>query len=164
MVHSRVVWLFDQLCCACSVVGRSPRKSTVVLRSALVSRNLRGLRVWLWPRPIIGRPEVIVFLFVIAAAAGATIRWVVTTHWQKLGTWSLNTTGAWILGLLASFGDPIMTVIGTAGIGAMTTVSGLVRELADLLSRSRLLAGAYFVATLLSGVLAAWVGIRWGFS
>ena len=57
-----------------------------------------------------------------------------------------------------------MTVIGTAGIGAMTTVSGLVRELADLLSRSRLLAGAYFVATLLSGVLAAWVGIRWGFS
>ena len=57
-----------------------------------------------------------------------------------------------------------MTVIGTAGIGAMTTVSGLVRELADLISRSRLLAVTYFAATLFSGVGAAWIGIRWGLS
>ena len=80
----------------------------------------------------------IVVLFVIAAALGVAIRWMVSGRWGILGTWCLNTTGAWVLGLLVGVDDPIMTVIGTAGIGAMTTVSGLVRELAALISRSRL--------------------------
>ncbi len=104
----------------------------------------------------------IVVLFVIAAALGVAIRWMVSGRWEFLGTWCLNTTGAWVLGLLVGVDDPIMTVIGTAGIGAMTTVSGLVRELADLISRSRLLAVTYFAGTLFSGVGAAWIGIRWG--
>ena len=106
----------------------------------------------------------IVVLFVVAAALGTTTRWAVSGRWGIFATWCLNTTGAWALGYFAGLGDPIMTVIGTAGIGAMTTVSGLARELADLLSRSRLLATAYFAATLFSGVGAAWIGIRWGFT
>tara|TARA_Y100001970_G_scaffold226257_1_gene279718 strand:- start:4276 stop:4599 length:324 start_codon:yes stop_codon:yes gene_type:complete len=106
----------------------------------------------------------IVFLFVAAAAIGAMVRWVVSGHWGIFGTWCLNTTGAWVLGLLVGLEDPAMTIIGTAGIGAMTTVSGLARELAGLVSRSRLLAVTYFATTFFSGVIAAWIGIRWGFS
>ena len=106
----------------------------------------------------------IAVLFVVAAASGAAIRWKASVRWGKLGTWSLNTAGALALGLLVGLGDSLTTVLGTAGVGAMTTVSGLARELYVLGSNSRLHALLYLVGTLISGVAAAWVGVHWGFS
>ena len=106
----------------------------------------------------------IAVVFIVAAASGAAIRWKAGVRWGKLGTWSLNTAGALALGLLVGLGNSLTTVLGTAGIGAMTTVSGLARELYILGSSSRLNALSYLVATLISGVAAAWVGVHWGFS
>ncbi|MDE0874327.1 MAG: CrcB family protein [Acidimicrobiales bacterium] len=103
-----------------------------------------------------------ILLFVLAASSGAIIRWKMTTHWGWVGTWALNMAGALGLGFLAGLGGTLLTVVGTAGIGALTTVSGVAREVSTLASVSQLRAATYLFATLLTGVCAAWIGVHWG--
>ena len=100
-------------------------------------------------------------LFALAAGLGALIRWKTTSRWRLFGTWTLNMVGAFGLGLLSGIGGPMFTIAGTAGIGAMTTVSGVAREVFVLASVSRRRAGAYLFATLVVGTGAAWLGKSW---
>ena len=101
-------------------------------------------------------------LFALAAALGALIRWKISGQWGRVGTWVLNMTGAFGLGLLTGVGGTIGTIVGTAGFGALTTVSGVVHELSILARVSRFRASAYLLATLVTGVCVAWLGVRWG--
>jgi fluoride ion exporter CrcB/FEX len=103
-----------------------------------------------------------ILLFILAASFGAITRWKMTNRWGRVGTWVLNMAGALALGFLAGVGGTLLTVVGTAGIGALTTVSGVAREVSTLASVSQLRAAAYLFMTLLTGICAAWIGVHWG--
>ena len=100
-------------------------------------------------------------LFAIFAGIGAVIRWKANAQWGKLGTLILNLAGALGLGLMAGLDGPLVTVLGAAGIGAMTTVSGVAREVHALTSFSKTRGAIYLAGTLVAGVGFAWVGIHW---
>ncbi|HAF69362.1 MAG TPA: hypothetical protein DCL16_09600 [Acidimicrobiaceae bacterium] len=101
-------------------------------------------------------------LFAVFAGVGALIRWRANAKWGRLGTLILNLAGAFGLGLISDLDGPAFTVLGTAGIGAMTTVSGVAREVHFLGSFSKTRAAIYLTGTLIAGVGAAWLGVRWG--
>ncbi len=103
-----------------------------------------------------------ILLFALAAGLGALIRWKMTTRWGRAGTWTLNMAGAFGLGFLAGVGGTLLTIAGTARLGALTTVSGIAREVSMLASVSRMRAGSYLLMTLVTGVCAAWIGVRCG--
>lgn len=97
--------------------------------------------------------------FGIAAAAGTVLRWRVSTALGPGGTLLINLSGAFALGLLAGTGDATMSVIGTAGLGALTTVSGLLPESVRLARASPLLALGYLFLTITGAAAAAYFGL-----
>ena len=97
--------------------------------------------------------------FGIAAAVGTVLRWRISTALGPGGTLLINLSGAFILGLLASTGSAAMTIIGTAGLGALTTVSGIFPESARLSRASPLLALGYISLTITGTTAAAAVGL-----
>ena len=103
-----------------------------------------------------------IVLFAGFAGFGAVLRWKTTARWGRLGTLILNLVGAFGLGLMSGLDGSLPTVLGTAGVGAMTTISGVAREVHSLSSASRIQMTAYLGATLVAGVGAAWVGVHWG--
>ncbi|WP_419907739.1 CrcB family protein [Candidatus Poriferisodalis sp.] len=98
--------------------------------------------------------------FGVAAAIGTLLRWRASTALGPGGTLLINIAGAFALGLLADTGDTTMTVIGTAGLGALTTVSGLLPELVRLTRASPLLALGYISLTITGAIAAATLGLR----
>ena len=103
----------------------------------------------------------IIVLFAGFAGLGAVLRWKATAQWGKLGTLILNLVGAVGLGLMSGLDGSLPTVIGTAGVGAMTTISGVAREVDSLSRISRFRATMYLGGTLVAGVGAAWMGVHW---
>ncbi len=103
----------------------------------------------------------IIVLFAGFAGLGAVIRWKATAQWGKLGTLILNLVGAVGLGLMSGLDGSLPTVVGTAGVGAMTTISGVAREVDSLSRISRFRATMYLGGTLVAGVGAAWMGVHW---
>ena len=97
--------------------------------------------------------------FGIAAAIGTVLRWRISTALGPGGTLLVNISGAFALGLLASTGDATMTIIGTAGLGALTTVSGIFPESVRLSRASPLLALGYISLTITSATAAAAAGL-----
>lgn len=97
--------------------------------------------------------------FGIAAAAGTVLRWRVSTALGPGGTLLINLAGAFVLGLLASTGDAAMTIIGTAGLGALTTVAGIFPESVRLSRASPLLALGYVSLTVTGATAAAAAGL-----
>ena len=104
----------------------------------------------------------IIVLFAGFAGLGAVLRWKATAQWGKLGTLILNLVGAVGLGLMSGLDGSLPTVVGTAGVGAMTTISGVAREVDSLSRISRFRATMYLGGTLVAGVGAAWMGVHWG--
>jgi fluoride ion exporter CrcB/FEX len=102
-----------------------------------------------------------VVLFAGFAGLGAVLRWKANARWGKLGTLILNLVGAFGLGLISELDGFLLTVLGTAGIGAMTTVSGVAREVHGLNSTSRVQGTVYLMGTLIGGICVAWVGVHW---
>lgn len=102
-----------------------------------------------------------VALVAVAAIIGALARWELTRlSWRPMGTFVANMTGAFALGLIASSTGDERTVLGLAGIGALTTVSGLVDDAAALQERGRAnQAVAYVVSSIVLGIAAAWLGM-----
>ena len=100
-------------------------------------------------------------LFAAFAGIGAFTRWKACARWGKLGTLILNLSGAFGLGLISGLDGPIAPVLGTAGIGAMTTVSGLAQEVHSLSALSKARGAFYLAGTLITGVAAAWLGVHW---
>lgn len=100
-------------------------------------------------------------LFAVFAGLGAFIRWKASARWGRLGTLILNLAGALGLGLMTGLDSATVAILGAAGIGTMTTVSGLVREVHSLGSVSKTRGALYLAGTLMTGVGLAWVGIHW---
>ena len=67
--------------------------------------------------------------FLALAGAGAALRWLATDRWPggHRGTLLVNVLGAFLLGLLAGSdaSAATLTVVGTGGLGALTTFSRL---------------------------------------
>jgi CrcB protein len=106
-----------------------------------------------------------VVAFVAAAATGALARAEAGRRWNQpagfpTGTLIVNVTGAFLLGLLADVAPPVITVIGTGGLGAYTTFSSFGRDAVALVEDERAgLAVAYVALTCLLGIGAAALGI-----
>lgn len=97
--------------------------------------------------------------FSVAAAAGTLARWRTSTALGPGGTLIINIAGAFVLGLLAATSGAAATIIGTAGLGALTTVSGILPESARLSRASPLLALGYVSLTITGATAAAYVGL-----
>lgn len=97
--------------------------------------------------------------FSVAAAAGTLVRWRTSTALGPGGTLIVNITGAFVLGLLAGTSGAAATIIGTAGLGALTTVSGILPESARLSRASPLLALGYVSLTVTGATAAAAAGL-----
>ena len=97
--------------------------------------------------------------FAAAAAIGTTARWRVSTALGPGGTLLVNTSGAFVLGLLANTSGAAATIVGTAGLGALTTVSGVCAETVRLGRASPLLALGYVSLTITSATATAYVGL-----
>ena len=103
--------------------------------------------------------------FAFAAAAGALARAEASRRWNRpaglaAGTLIVNTTGSFLLGLLAGWTGPSVTILGVGALGAFTTFSSFARDIVAALElRGAALALGYTVSTLTMGILAAAAGI-----
>jgi CrcB protein len=111
--------------------------------------------------------------FVVAAAAGAPVRYLVDGLVQEraggampVGTFVVNMTGSFALGVLTGLAlyhdlDPTLkTVLGTGGLGAYTTFSTFSFETVRLAEEGAITeALRNVVATLVVGLLAATAGL-----
>ena len=106
---------------------------------------------------------ILVLGFVGFAAAGAGLRHLVRfglarrTHFPA-GTLAMNLAGSFLLGLVVAWDPPGATLVGTAGLGAMTTFSTFADEVVELRSDGRGWWIAYIVSSIVGGVAAAWIG------
>ena len=106
--------------------------------------------------------------FVLIAALATVTRAVITAG-QPAGeipwrTFAVNIAGAGLLGILvASPWGQEPVVLGTAGLGSLTTFSTVVAESAALLDDgNKRSAIAYVVLTLVAGIAAASLGLNLG--
>lgn len=103
--------------------------------------------------------------FVVAAAAGALARAEAGRRWNRhegfpFGTLAVNVSGSFLLGLLWDVAPPVVTVLGVAGLGALTTFSSFARDVVALAEqRHVMLAAIYVVVSCAAGVGAAGLGI-----
>ncbi|GJM36762.1 MAG: hypothetical protein DHS20C19_01290 [Acidimicrobiales bacterium] len=105
----------------------------------------------------------IVLGFVVAAGVGAGARWYLGGALGRLGgTMVANTLGSFLLGLLVGQSDGTTTVVGVAGLGALTTWSALMAQLGELGRTDRERAVRYGAVSLIGGVAAAWLGLKMG--
>jgi len=113
---------------------------------------------------------VVAICFAIPAAAGTIVRVGIARRlnhgWFPLGTFAVNCTGAFLLGLLTSSawgGDYAEILIGVAALGSLTTFSTVAWETLSLaVANQKLRATVYLGVTLLAGIGAAWVGLELG--
>ncbi len=102
--------------------------------------------------------------FALAAAAGALARAEVGRRFNQrdlpLGTFVVNVTGSFVIGLLAGLGKPLTTIVCTGFLGAYTTVSSFARDAVALgISRRWWRMFVYVAASSVCAVLAAWLGL-----
>lgn len=100
--------------------------------------------------------------FVALAGSGTALRWLATDNWPggHRGTLVVNVVGAFALGLLGGWTGPGLTVIGTGGLGSLTTFSTFAADTTTLASGPGGVAAVrHVVGTLLLGVAAAWLGL-----
>lgn len=101
--------------------------------------------------------------FVVAAAAGALARATVGRRLNgpfPWGTFTVNLSGSFALGLLTHASAFAATVVGTGLLGAYTTYSSFARDAVALWERhARVSAVIYVVATLTACITAAWLAI-----
>ncbi|WP_436795707.1 fluoride efflux transporter FluC [Actinospongicola halichondriae] len=103
--------------------------------------------------------------FVVAASLGASTRHLVriaTAHRHPIpvGTLAVNLAGSFVLGVLAGWDPPGATVVGTAGVGALTTFSTFSAEVVELRAEGRRWVATYVVASVGGGVALAWFGLQ----
>ena len=104
-------------------------------------------------------PPATVVLFGLAAGAGALLRWQAGRRLPRpLATLAINVVGAFALGLLSGVADPVSTVVGIGGLGALTTFSTLADDLRNLWATSTAKAATYVATTLILGIGAAAAG------
>ena len=111
--------------------------------------------------------DVVVFvLVVVAAAVGAALRFVIGSRFNRefpTGTLLVNLVAAAGLGFVVAAADPLPTIVGIGGLGALSTWSAAANE-AGAMSRDGhgRLGLAYLALTVSTGILAAWFGLKLG--
>jgi len=107
----------------------------------------------------------------VAGALGALTRYgvgvAIGPQVFPWGTWAVNISGSFLLGLVLTLGtrlpDHVTTAIAVGYIGAFTTYSTFSWELFTLGRTDRLLvASAYLASSVVLGILAAALGYRLG--
>ena len=101
--------------------------------------------------------------FVGLAALGALLRALAGHRLNRelpLGTLVVNVSGSFALGVLHGAAPPVVTAVGTGGLGAFTTFSSFARDAVALVEERRPLAArAYVLGTCLLTTAAAWAGL-----
>jgi CrcB protein len=101
--------------------------------------------------------------FAVLGAVGALLRAEAGRRANRsfpAGTLAVNVTGAFALGLLSASAAPTLTVVGIAGLGAMTTFSSFARDAVALIEEHRAAATALYVCgTVGLGLAAAGAGL-----
>ena len=107
--------------------------------------------------------------FLLLAGAGAALRYLVgrpNGRWPggHAGTMAVNVAGSLALGLLAGTGDATLTMVGTGGLGALTTFSTFAADASSMadtrVGRRNGRALGHVVNTLVLGVGAAALGLH----
>lgn len=101
--------------------------------------------------------------FVVLAAIGTLTRAEIARRVNgpgfAWGTMSVNVSGAFALGALHHVAPPVLTVVGTAGLGAYTTFSSFAADAVALARRHSVTrAAVYVVVTVVAGIAAAAAG------
>ena len=103
-------------------------------------------------------------LFVLAAVVGTLLRHLAHERLPQtplpVGILAVNLAGSFLLGLLAGWDPPGATVVGTAGLGALTTFSTFAAQTVSLGSGGRRWAVVYVAASIVGGIGLAWCGLR----
>lgn len=103
-------------------------------------------------------------LFVLAAAVATCFRVVVCDQLNgdlPVGTFAINVAAAFALGAFSRLPGPWLTVVGVAALGAASTWSTAANEVATMARAGHGAQGLlYLLATVSSGVLAAWIGLQ----
>jgi fluoride exporter len=95
------------------------------------------------------------------AVLGTLARWRIGMRLPPpTGTLVVNLAGSFGVGLLAGSGAGSVTVVGVGGLGALTTFSTLMVELAGLWRTDPYRAVAYGAVTFVGGIALAWLGLR----
>jgi CrcB protein len=104
--------------------------------------------------------------FVVLAGVGALLRALAGSRLNRelpVGTLVVNVTGSFALGLLHGASPPVVTALGTAGLGAYTTFSSFARDAVALAEEARWgWSVGYVVSTCLFTVAGAWAGLAMG--
>ena len=101
-----------------------------------------------------------VVLFGLAAGAGALLRWQAGRLMPRpLATLAVNVAGAFALGLLSGAADTMSMVVGSGGLGTLTTFSTLADDVRSLWTNSAARATAYLAGMLILGLGAAAAGL-----
>jgi len=99
--------------------------------------------------------------FAVAAALGALARAELGRRGSRpgrpLGTFVVNVSGSFLLGLLAGTAPPLFTVLGVGGLGAYTTFSSFAGDAVGLGPNRR--AVVYVAGSVVGGVIAAAAGL-----
>ena len=99
--------------------------------------------------------------FAAVAGTGTLIRWDVAGRLAPPhGTLLVNLAGTLALGAAAELDGIAATLVGTAGLGALTTFSTVMLELVDLWATDQRRAVLYGALTAVGGLLAAWAGLE----
>lgn len=99
-----------------------------------------------------------------SAAIGAGIRFLASERLNgafPYGTLLINVAASLGLGALSQAGETAQIIVGIGGLGALSTWSTVANEVAQLArAEEGWTAILYLVATITTGVLAAWLGIQ----
>lgn len=106
----------------------------------------------------------IALAFVAAAAVGAGLRHVIRVATARVepipvGTLVVNLSGSFLLGLLAGWDPPGATIVGTAGLGALTTFSTFSAEVVELRAEGWQWVAAYVLTSVAGGVALAYLAL-----
>jgi len=101
--------------------------------------------------------------FVVAAGIGTGLRFLANSALPRpIGTLLVNVVGSFLLGWLTAVGSSHPTLLGVAGLGALTTFSTVVAEVVELSRHQPRRAISYAGLSLILGVGAAWLGLTLG--
>lgn len=103
--------------------------------------------------------------FVVAAAFGAAARHsarMLTAMVEPIpaGTLAVNLVGSFLLGLVAGWDPPGATIVGTAGLGSLTTFSTFSAEVVELRAAGWRWVGLYATVSVVGGVALARLGLH----
>ncbi len=94
------------------------------------------------------------------AGMGTLLRWDLATRLQRpAGTLLVNMIGTFALGVAAGLDELGSTLVGVAGMGALTTFSTVMLEIIELWYTDRRRSILYAAISTLGGLGAAWIGL-----